>query len=219
MCGRFSFSPKEIYIEERFDIEIEEGVYTPRYNCAPSQNLAVISNDDPGRLNFYRWGLVPFWAKDISIGNKMINAKAETITEKPSFKNPFKRKRCLVLSDGFYEWKKEKEGKTPFRIIMKDEGLFSMAGIWDSWKGPEGNKINSFAIITTAPNAQMENIHRRMPVILHPDQEKAWLGNTDPVELQGFLKSFPAELMEAYPVSNQVNYPGNDNAELVKRIV
>jgi len=218
MCGRFSFSPKEIYIEERFDIEIEEGIYNPRYNCAPTQNLAVISNSDPGRLNWFRWGLIPFWAKDISIGNKMINARAETITEKASFKNPFKRKRCLVLSDGFFEWKKEENGKVPYRIIMKDGGLFAMAGIWDSWKDIDDKKINSFAIITTSPNELMENIHNRMPVILQPEMEKPWLMNNDPVELLSFLKPYPAELMEAFPVSKLVNSPANDIPEVLKKI-
>ncbi|HOW24113.1 MAG TPA: SOS response-associated peptidase [Bacteroidales bacterium] len=106
MCGRFSFSPNEILIEERFDLEVEEGSYTPRYNCAPSQNLAVVSNHDPGKLSYFRWGLIPFWARDPAIGNRMINARAEGILEKPSFRNPFRQRRCLVLSDGFFEWKR-----------------------------------------------------------------------------------------------------------------
>jgi len=218
MCGRFSFSPKEIYIEERFNIEIEEGLYQPRYNCAPTQNLAVISNREPELLNFFRWGLVPFWAKDISIGNKMINARAETITEKASFKHPFRSKRCLVLSDGFFEWKKEPAGKTPYRICMSDNGLFAMAGIWDTWKDVEGKPVHSFAIITTGPNELMEKIHHRMPVILHPENEKAWLGDSDPVELQSFLKPYPADLMDAYPVSKLVNSPRNDVPEILEKV-
>jgi putative SOS response-associated peptidase YedK len=215
MCGRFSFSPNEIIIEERFDLEIEEGTYKPRYNCSPSQNLAVISNSDPGKLSFYRWGLIPFWAQDMSIGNRMINAKAETILEKTSFKNPFRHKRCLVPGDGFYEWKKEFSGKTPYRIVMKDHGLFAMAGIWDSWKDKEGRMINSFAIITTAANLIMQPIHNRMPVILPPEYEKEWLYGQDTYTLQQLLKPYPSKLMEAYPVSSLVNSPLNDSPEVI----
>ncbi|MCX6234640.1 MAG: SOS response-associated peptidase [Bacteroidetes bacterium] len=215
MCGRFSFSPNEIIIEERFDLEIEEGTYKPRYNCAPSQNLAVISNADPGKLSFYRWGLIPFWAQDMSIGNRMINAKAETILEKTSFKNPFRHKRCLVPGDGFYEWKKESSGKTPYRIVTKDHGLFAMAGIWDSWKDTEGRIINSFAIITTAANVIMKPIHERMPVILLPEHEKEWLYRQDNYALQQLLKPYPSRLMEAYQVSKLVNSPLNDSPEVI----
>jgi putative SOS response-associated peptidase YedK len=225
MCGRFSFSPKEILIEERFDIEIEEGLYTPRYNCAPSQNLAVISNKEPGRLSFYRWGLIPFWARDPSIGYKMINARAESVTEKPSFRNSFRQKRCLVLSDGFFEWKRltdgEKKGqdkKVPHRIVMKNGDLFAMAGIWDTWKDPEGRMLHSFAIITTHPNALMESIHDRMPVILPRRFEKEWLVNDHIPDLLKLLAPYPAEEMEAYPVAGLVNNPLNDIPDVIKRI-
>jgi len=218
MCGRFSFSPNEIIIEERFDLEIEEGIYTPRYNCAPTQNLAVISNNDPYRLSFYRWGLVPFWAKDLSIGNKMINAKSETILEKSSFKAPFKRRRCLVPADGFYEWKKEKEGKVPVRILMKDESLFGMAGIWDTWKGEDGVLVNSFAIITTHPNELMESIHNRMPVIIHKENEDEWLRGDNINYLTEFLRPYPSEFMKAYAVSTLVNSPRNDTPEVLKNV-
>jgi len=173
MCGRFSFSPLAKIIEDRFDVKVDGSQYTPRFNSAPSQKLAVISNDNPDELSFYKWGLIPFWAKDKSIGNKMINAKAETIMEKASFKNPFKRKRCLVLSDGFYEWKKiNPKEKIPYCIKMEDDSLFAMAGIWDTWKNEAGEMINSFAIITTSPNELMGNIHARMPVILSKNDEK-----------------------------------------------
>ncbi len=239
MCGRFSFSPNEILIEERFDIEVEEGLYAPRYNCAPSQNLAVISNQEPGRLSFFRWGLIPFWAKDPSIGNRMINARAEGILEKPSFRNPFRQRRCLVLSDGFYEWKRisvssrqsavgsqqyrggdrhETEGKVPYRIVMKNGDLFAMAGIWDSWKDPEGRVVHSFAIITTTPNELMAQIHDRMPVILPQRFEKEWLGSNRPDDLLQLMQPYPAEEMEAYPVSQMVNSPANDRPEVIARI-
>ena len=215
MCGRFSFSPLTKVIEDRFDVKVDSS-YKPRYNCAPSQNLAVISNQDRGNLSFFRWGLIPFWARDIKIGYRMINAKAETITEKPSFKNPFKRKRCLVLSDGFFEWKRinDKE-KIPYRIVMKDNSLFSMAGIWDTWKNEKDEAIHSFSIITTGPNELMKNIHDRMPVILPKEEEKTWLDETPPDELFPLLRPFPAGLMTAYPVSRLVNSPANDRPEIL----
>jgi putative SOS response-associated peptidase YedK len=219
MCGRFSFSPLVKIIEDRFDVKVDSTRYKPRYNSAPSQELTVISNQNPGELSFYRWGLIPFWAKDKSIGNKMINAKAETIAEKPSFKNSLKLKRCLVLSDGFYEWKKiSQKEKIPYRIILKDEPLFAMAGIWDSWKDAEGNSINSFAIITTTPNKLMENIHSRMPAILEKEDEKLWLTEDDPAFLLSLLKPYPDEAMTAFPVSKLVNSPANDSPELIKPV-
>lgn len=242
MCGRFSFSPIEILIGERFDIEVEEGLYTPRYNCAPTQNLAVISNLEPQKLSYYRWGLIPFWARDMSIGNRMINARAESLLEKPSFRNPFRQRRCLVLSDGFFEWKKEAIGssslqvyrstgqqvtgggrweagsRTPYRIVMKDGGLFAMAGIWDVWKDTAWNSIHSFAIITTAPNELMQQIHDRMPVILPRQFEKEWLTNDNTDDLVKILQPYPADEMEAYPVSRLVNSPANDTPEVIVRI-
>ncbi|HNS17062.1 MAG TPA: SOS response-associated peptidase [Bacteroidales bacterium] len=241
MCGRFSFSPNEILIEERFDLEVEEGLYTPRYNCAPAQNLAVISNQEPGRLSFFRWGLIPFWAKDPAIGNRMINARAEGILEKPSFRNPFRQRRCLVLSDGFFEWKRvgdsqvyrsagsqvygsagggrrEEERKVPYRIVMKNGDLFAMAGIWDSWRDPEERVVHSFAIITTTPNELMQPIHDRMPVILPRRFEKEWLTSDRTEDLLAMLQPYPAEEMEAYAVSRLVNSPANDRPEVIARI-
>ncbi|MFC2100874.1 SOS response-associated peptidase [Bacteroidota bacterium] len=214
MCGRFSFTPTAKIIEDRFNITIEEAFYKPRYNCAPSQSLAVISNVEAANLSYYRWGLIPFWAKDKAIGNKMINAKAETITEKPSFKNPFKSKRCLVLSDGFYEWKKGIV-KVPYRITLLDKSLFAMAGLWDTWKAPEGELIHSFTIITTKANEIMEPIHNRMPVILKREDEQKWLHQEKPEELLPLLNPYPADEMFVYPISNLVNSPRNDTAEIL----
>lgn len=215
MCGRFSIAAPAGPIENRFDVEIGFN-YTPRFNCAPTQNIPVISNREPGVLSLYRWGLIPVWAKDKKIGNSLINARAETITEKPAFKNSFRRKRCLVPADGFYEWKRTAaKQKTPYRITMKDEGLFSMAGIWDSWKDEEGEIIHSFSIITTTPNGLMQGIHDRMPVILERKDEKTWLQEKDPDVLIKLLKPFPPELMKAYPVSTLVNSPANDIPEVM----
>ncbi|MCB0805880.1 MAG: SOS response-associated peptidase [Bacteroidales bacterium] len=214
MCGRFSFSPLAKIIEDRFDVKVDS-TYKPRYNSAPSQNLGIISNANPGKLSFMKWGLVPFWAKDPKIGNRMINSKSETIAEKPAFRNAFNKKRCLVPADSFYEWKRlSPKEKIPYRILLKDESLFAMAGIWETWKSPEGELINTFSILTTSPNKLMQNIHDRMPVILRPEDEQKWLGNTDPKDLLPLLKPYDENLMTAYPVSTLVNSPFNDSEKI-----
>lgn len=217
MCGRFSFAASDRIIEELFDINIEADLYKPSYNCAPSQKLAVISGDNPGTLSIMRWGFVPFWAKDISIGNKMINAKSETITEKPSFRQSFRNKRCLVPADAFYEWQQDKD-KNPFRIMMKDESLFAMAGLWSRWKDAEDRTRDSFAIITTGANELMQPIHHRMPVILSKKDLKPWLGDTPLQELISLMKPFPAGEMKAYPISKLVNSPLNNNIDIISPI-
>ncbi len=218
MCGRFSFSPTDIIIEERFDITINDEFRGPRYNSAPSQELAVISSETPSKLSYYKWGLIPFWAKDAKIGNKLINARAETITEKPSFRNSLKSKRCLVLSDGFYEWKKVGKDKIPFRITLSDNSPFAMAGIWDIWKNPNGELIKSFSIITTEANELMKELHHRMPVILNREDEKAWLNKTHPDNVLKLLKPYPSELMDYYEISKLVNSVYNDVPEVMKAV-
>lgn len=218
MCGRFSFSPLAKVIEDRFDVKVDSN-YKPRYNCAPSQNLAIISNADPGEISYFRWGLIPFWAKDARIGNRLINARSETIHEKPAFKSSFRRKRCLVLSDGFFEWKKiSTKEKIPYRIHLTEDSLFAMAGIWDSWKDADGEEIRSFSILTTGPNELMKHIHHRMPVILDREAEKVWLGQATPDELLPLFEPFPAQKMTAYPVSKLVNSPMNDSPEVFKEV-
>ncbi|MCF8298572.1 MAG: SOS response-associated peptidase [Saprospiraceae bacterium] len=219
MCGRFSFSPTDIIIEERFDISLDDEFRGPRYNCAPSQELAVISSEAPTKLSYYKWGLIPFWAKDAKIGNKLINARAETITEKPSFRNSLKSKRCLVLSDGFYEWKKVGKEKIPYRITLSDNSPFAMAGIWDIWKNPDGNLIKSFSIITTEANELMQELHHRMPVILNREDEKSWLLESKQDNVLKLLKPYPSELMDSFEISNLVNSPYNELAEVMKAVV
>jgi len=214
MCGRYSFAIEDELIKERFGVSVRSAIYKARYNCAPSQNLAVISNQDPGNLNFFRWGLIPFWAKDPLIGNKLINAKAETIAEKASFKNAFRRRRCLVPADGFYEWKKNAV-KIPYRIVLKSGDPFTMAGIWDKWVSSEGEIIHSFSIITTEANELVAPVHNRMPVILLPENEKMWLDEPGETALKGLLKPYPAGLMKAFPVTNLVNSTRNDNPEVM----
>jgi putative SOS response-associated peptidase YedK len=214
MCGRYSFAIEDELIRERFGVTVRSAIYKARYNCAPSQVLAVISTEEPEMLSFYRWGLIPFWAKDPSIGNKLINARAETIIEKPSFKKAFRSRRCLILSDGFFEWDKSSE-KQPYRIILQDCAPFSMAGIWDEWKNPEGEMIHSFSIITTRANSLIEKIHDRMPVILKREDEKKWLGSPYEKELLDLLLPFPSDQMKTYPVSKKVNSPLNDFREIL----
>jgi putative SOS response-associated peptidase YedK len=215
MCGRYSFILEDELIKERFGVTVRSAIYKARYNCAPTQDLAVISDEEPGTLSLYRWGLIPFWAKDSSIGNKLINAKSETILEKPSFKSSFRNKRCLVLTDGYYEWKKENNEKIPYRITMKDGSAFSMAGIWDRWTSADGEIIHSFSILTTDASKGMQEIHDRMPVILDRAQEKKWLERTSESELLRLLNSFPVEKLSAYPVSKSVNSPRNDTADIL----
>jgi putative SOS response-associated peptidase YedK len=214
MCGRYSFAVVDELIEERFGVRVRTAIYKARYNCAPGQELAVIPNNKPEELSFFRWGLIPFWAKDPAIGNKLINAKAETITGKPSFKNAFRSRRCLVPADSFFEWKKDPE-KTPFRILMKDERPFAMAGIWDRWTTSDGEIIHSFSILTTSPNELMTGIHDRMPVILDPADEKRWLSPLPESELLSMLKPYPGEKMKAYKISRLVNSPKNDTAGIL----
>ncbi|MBE0663387.1 MAG: SOS response-associated peptidase [Bacteroidales bacterium] len=214
MCGRFSLTTDEAILNERFRLASGIEPYVARYNCAPTQKLAVITNEEPRHLSYFHWGLIPFWAKDEKIGSKMINARAESIEEKPSYRNAFRQRRCLVLADGFYEWKNE-NGKKPYRITMKDLQPFAMAGIWETWKNPEGKKINSFSIITTSANELMKNIHERMPVILPSEFEETWLKSNDPREIRELLQAFESEKMQAYEVSKLVNSPGNDNSAVI----
>lgn len=214
MCGRFQLSVKGKHISERFNVEVFDEMYKPGYNCAPSQNLPVITNTEPGKLSFFKWGLIPFWAKDPKIGFKLINARAESISEKPAFKNAFKKRRCLIPANGFYEWRKD-ENKTPFRVFLKNEELFAMAGIWETRKDSGGRPVHSFSIITTQANPLVEKIHNRMPVILHPEDEEAWLKENDETGLKKFLVPFEASKMEAYPISKKVNSPANNSPELI----
>jgi putative SOS response-associated peptidase YedK len=224
MCGRFTLTATVDQLLDRFDVEffLQEEEYFPNYNVAPSQSvLAVIHNGSHKRMGFLRWGLIPPWAKDMSIGYKMINARAETLSEKPSFRNAYKKKRCLIVADSFYEWKRiDSKNKTPMRIKLKSDELFAMAGLWESWKSPEGKLIYSCSVITTQPNELVQDIHDRMPVILKPEDEKIWLDPaiTDTSKLQPLLKPLEHSLMEAYEVSPLVNSPKNNSIQLIQKI-
>lgn len=219
VCGRY-FASNFNGVEERFDISELNMQLKPRYNIAPTQDVPVVINHGENVLAMLRWGLIPSWAKDISIGNKMINARAETLDEKTSFKIPLQRKRCLIVANGFYEWKKESAGKKPYLITLKNQELFGFAGLWDTWQSPEGKTINSCTIITISPNKLMESIHHRMPVILSKEGERFWLDSsiTDMRFLKNLLLPYPAELMEAYEVSTLVNSPKNDVPECLQPV-
>jgi putative SOS response-associated peptidase YedK len=216
MCGRYSFAVEDALILERFGVRVRTAIYISRYNCSPSQKLAIIANDAPDTLQFFRWGLVPSWAKEPSIGNKLINARAETLLEKPSFKKSFLNRRCLVPATGFFEWKKD-AAKTPMHIRLKDKEAFCFAGLWDKWVSLDGETVHSFSIITTSPNPLVEQIHNRMPVILHRDDEQRWIEPKSDLSLVELLKPYPAERMEAWPVSRLVNSPKNDLPALLDR--
>lgn len=214
MCGRYSFTqkPDPAIIVQPEGIEI---LWKPRYNLAPSQYAPVIPQGDPRRIHLMRWGLIPHWAKDMSMSFNMINARAETLSEKPAFRDPVKRSRCLVLADSFYEWKKIGSGKQPYRIMMESEKPFYMAGISDQWLNPEGGIIHSFSIITTTPNSLMLDIHDRMPAILGSKEAKQWITARDYQGVASLLQPFASDKMKAYPVSPNVGNVRNDSEDLV----
>jgi putative SOS response-associated peptidase YedK len=223
MCGRFTLTAEFHEIIDRFAIEaaIKEELYLKSYNVAPSHSvLSVINDGEKNRLGYLKWGLIPSWSKDEKIGSKLINARAETLAEKPSFRDAFRKRRCLVLADGFYEWKRHENGtKTPMRIKLKSNEVFAMAGIWERWK--KGNDtIFTCTVITTSPNELMSDIHDRMPVILHKDDEQTWLNSEfqDSQLLSNYFQPFPQELMEAYEVSSLVNSPKNNGAQCIEKI-
>lgn len=223
MCGRFTLTATFEELIDRFNIEsfLPEEDYLPNYNVAPSQSvLVVINNGFINKMGYLRWGLIPPWGKDMKIGYKMINARAETLMEKPSFRNAYRNKRCLIIADSFYEWKRQDEKeKTPMRIKMKTDDVFAMAGLWEKWESPEGKSIFSCTVITTEANELVKDIHNRMPVILRPEEEKMWLNpDTNYNELNPLLKPFNMELMEAYEVSTMVNSPKNNSVELIQKI-
>jgi putative SOS response-associated peptidase YedK len=202
-------------LQESFPwLNIPEGL-GPRYNIAPTQPVAVVPNDGKNKLDFFTWGLIPSWSKDPKIGSRMINARAETLAEKPSFRTAFRRRRCLILADGFYEWRQEGKGlpKTPMYIKLASSKPFAFAGLWESWNSKDGSNILSCTIITTRPNAMVEKIHNRMPVILPEDTFHPWLepGEADTTRLSDLLIPYTKEEMVAYPVSRAVNSPQNDS--------
>mgnify|MGYP001259222319 CR=1 FL=1 len=220
MCGRFAlFSTKE-QIEEQYQFSLDEQP-TQRYNIAPTNLILAIVQDkrEKRQAKWFRWGLIPFWAKDPSIGNRLINARGETLAQKPSFRHLLKRRRCLILTNGFFEWKKQGTRKQPYFIRRRDQTLFTFAGLWDCWQNGE-QKMETCTIITTEANSLMKPIHHRMPVIFDAEREEQWLDPkiTDQEWLRELLTPFDAQRMELYPVSPTVNNPRNDDPDMVQPI-
>ena len=213
MCGRFTLTTDLQALAERFCVSPPANAhFNPRFNIAPTQPVIVIGDDGQRSMQPMRWGLIPAWAKDPAIGNRMINARAETLAEKPSFREALQHRRCLIPADGFYEWQKLGQVKQPVRIVLKSRQPFGMAGLWDRWVSPDKSEILTCTIITTVANELIQPIHNRMPVILNPEAEAHWLDPKvkDPAKLLLLLKPYPSELMEFYPVSRQVNSPSVD---------
>jgi putative SOS response-associated peptidase YedK len=222
MCGRFTLTVDPEDLREAFNLSAPPPAdLAPRYNIAPSQPVAVIANGEARQIELFKWGLIPSWAKDPKIGYRMINARGETLADKPSFRNALKKRRCLVLADGFYEWKRGGKAKTPMFIQLKDKRPFAFAGLWEVWKAPDGKLIKTCAIITTAPNALMETIHDRMPAILPPKAYDLWLtpGDLPAEKTLPLLKPFAAAQMKAVVVSPLVNNPKFDSPECVTPVM
>ena len=229
MCGRFTLRQEESVIAEAFQLS-EVPTLEPRYNIAPTQLVLTVvrpkvSAQSPEqseqRFQLLRWGLIPSWAKDPAIGSRLINARSETVTEKPSFRAAFRQRRCLVLADGFYEWQRQERKKQPFYFRLQDGQPFAFAGLWERWKAPDdGEAVESCTILTTEANELLRPIHDRMPVILDPKDYELWL---DPVQkpepLQQLLRPYRSEAMTTYPVSTQVNNPSNNSPECITQIL
>jgi putative SOS response-associated peptidase YedK len=220
MCGRFSQSGDLEVIRKQCKVLECSVDDRPRYNIAPSQPAQVILNDGITKAAMLRWGLIPSWSKDEKIANRLINARAESLNEKPMFKTLFQKRRCLIPVDGFYEWKKAERFKQPMRILMKDNSPFALAGLWDRWIAPDGDTVDSFTIITTDANDLIKPIHNRMPVILAPEDYLIWLDPdiSDTKILNRVLKPFPSDKMRLYAVSRIVNSPEIDSPECIKPV-
>lgn len=219
MCGRYRLSRRKQLIAEYFETENEID-WEPRYNIAPSQPVAII-RQEPARperqFTLARWGLIPSWASDASIGFKTINARAETVARKPAFRDAFISRRCLLPADGFFEWRRSGKERQPFHFGMQDDSLFAFAGLWDQWRDSAGNVIESCSVLTTTPNSLLADIHDRMPVILRSERYDLWLdpGFRDVEALAEFLVPFDASKMRSFPVSTRVNAVTNDDPECV----
>lgn len=219
MCGRFTMSTPSNVVADFFGLGDVPDL-EPSYNIAPTQQVSIVRADESGNarvLASVRWGLVPAWARDLSIGARLINARAETVATKPSFRSALRRRRCLVIADGFFEWRKDGVKKQPVYVRMVDETPFAFAGLWERWISNDSTTVDSCTIITTEPNALLKPIHNRMPVILPPEAFSQWL-NPDQVDLSkltGLLKPCPADLMIAMSVGSYVNNARNNGPECV----
>jgi putative SOS response-associated peptidase YedK len=220
MCGRYTLINLAALTQAFPWIDEPPPNDVSRYNIAPTQPVLGIANNHADRFEHFHWGLIPSWAKDPAIGNRMINARAETLAEKPAFRTALRRRRCLIPADGFYEWRKDPGGKTktPMLIRMKTGDVFAFAGIWETWHSPDGSVLPSCTVITARPNELMATIHDRMPVILKPEDYQRWLdpNERDPAGLNDLLQPFSADQMDARPVSRTVNSPKNDSPACIE---
>jgi putative SOS response-associated peptidase YedK len=225
MCGRFTLILEPEAIQNELNVGVFPSDYKPRFNIAPSQPVAVVTNPQTRAIQWFRWGLIPSWAKDTAIGNRMINARAETLAEKPAFKTALSRRRCIILADGFYEWNQTegmaKKGKTPYWFHLTSGKPFAFAGLWDTWHSPGGEEtILSCTLITTSANEHVARFHDRMPVILDQGHVWNWLDpQASQTDVSALLKPYPADQMTSHPVSNLVNSPGNDNPQCIEPII
>ncbi len=224
MCGRSSLTKTEKELEERFRAnfyseDLERYNPLPNFNVAPTQLHPVITQQEPEVIHLYRWGLIPFWAKDMKIGSKMINARIEGIAEKPAFRQAFEKRRCLVPFDGYYEWMKTPGGKIPYRIRVTNTDIFTIAGLYENWKSPEGKLIHSFTLITKEADPVIAHLHDRMPLILLPEQESLWIDSAVPTkDVINNLQPVPGEFLTWYQVSDRVNKVTENDAGLVKAV-
>ena len=216
MCGRFTLTVDPADLQLLLDLIDVPSEMTPRYNIAPTQPVAVVTSPTDRKVEIFQWGLIPSWSKDPSMGSRMINARAETVHEKPAFRAPFARKRCLILADGFYEWKQLEKNKQPYYIRLAEGGPFAFAGLWDHWTSPEGDERKTCTIITCEPNELMSQLHNRMPVIFDKSTMWDWLDpDAPPLALKAMLSPYDTHAMTAYPVSRAVNRPANDSPECI----
>lgn len=228
MCGRFSLIANPDELERHFEIDFESDLefrssWEPRYNIAPSQPVATICVRDASggrRLSQRRWGLIPSWAKDPKIGNRGINARCETLAEKPSFRQALRQRRCLIAADGFYEWSGPAGSKQPYYIALENHAIFGFAGLWEHWRDPEGVAIESCTVITTDANPLLAELHSRMPVILDPEHYAAWLDPREqsPAAVLPLLRSHRCDALRYHPVSYRVNDVAFDDAACVEAV-
>ena len=218
MCGRYSLVAEIGELAARFEFDANGLTQPPRYNIAPTQPVLAVMSGERRSASLMRWGLIPAGAKSASAGGPMINARAETVAERPSFRAALRRRRCLVLADGFYEWRRNSAGRQPMRIALASGEPFAFAGLWDTWRDPAGEPVNSCAIITTEANELLRPIHDRMPVILPRELESLWLDHEmqEPAVLGGLLTPYPSAAMDSYEVSALVNSHFNDGPEVLR---
>jgi putative SOS response-associated peptidase YedK len=218
MCGRFVLTANPEVVQQEFNLSMPPAQMQPRYNIAPTQPVMVITNENPKESTYHKWGLIPSWAKDMSMASKMINARSESAAEKPAFRAAFRRRRCLIPTDGFYEWNEHETNKTPMFVHRPNRELYAMAGLWEIWHDPDGGELRTCTVLTTEANPFMQQYHHRMPVIIHPEDYALWLSpDEEPLPvLQGLMKAYEENGLEAYPVSKAVNRVSNDMPSLIE---